>query len=191
MPSILLTAPAAEPLSLADAKAYLRVAHDDDDDVIAALIAAARIHVEATTRRALINQTWRLTRDAWPRSGRIAVLPAPLQTLSAVRVYDSDSIALTLDLQSFVLDTASAPGVISFAPWSLTVPGRAVAGIELDVAVGYGAADSDVPAPLRQAVRMLVAHWYENRAVATIGEGAALLPVSIAALVAPYRVASL
>ncbi len=106
MPSILLTAPAAEPLSLAAAKAYLRVAHDDDDDVITALIAAARIHVEATTRRALITQTWRLSRDAWPRDGRIAVLPAPLRALLAARVYDSDGVAQTIDLQSFVLDIA-------------------------------------------------------------------------------------
>ena len=191
MPSILLTAPAVEPLSLADAKVYLRVAHDDDDDVIAALIAAARIHVEATTRRALITQTWRLTRDAWPRDGRIAVLPAPLRSLVAARVYDADGVAQTIDLQSFVLDIAAAPGVISFAPWSLTASGQAVAGIELDVELGYGDADSDVPAPLRQAIRMLVAHWYENRAIAATGEGAASLPVNLAAIVAPYRVASL
>ena len=53
-------------MTLAEAKAYLRVEHDDDDDVIAALIAGARVHVEAQTRRALITQSWRLIRDAWP-----------------------------------------------------------------------------------------------------------------------------
>ena len=51
MSAILLTAPAAEPWSVADAKAFLRVEHDDDDAIIAALIAAARNHVEALTRR--------------------------------------------------------------------------------------------------------------------------------------------
>ena len=60
-------------------KQYLRVEHDDDDDIIAALIAGSRIHVETQTRRALITQTWRLTRDAWPESGWLAVLPVPLR----------------------------------------------------------------------------------------------------------------
>jgi len=80
MSSLLLTAPAIEPLSLAEAKAFLRVETSDDDDVIGALIAGARIHVEAQTRRALITQSWRLAIDAWPDDGRLIVLPAPLQT---------------------------------------------------------------------------------------------------------------
>ena len=90
MSSILLTPPAVEPVTLADAKAYLRVDNDDDDAVISALIAGARAHVEAQTRRALITQTWRLVRDAWPGDGRIAVLPSPLQQVTAARVYRFD-----------------------------------------------------------------------------------------------------
>src|SRR5947208_1473246 len=41
MSSILLTPPASEPVTLADAKAYLRITTSDDDDVIAAFIAGA------------------------------------------------------------------------------------------------------------------------------------------------------
>jgi len=72
MPSILLAGPAAEPVTLAEAKQFLRVEHDDDDDIIAALIAGSRIHVETQTRRALITQSWRLTRDVWPAAGWVA-----------------------------------------------------------------------------------------------------------------------
>lgn len=186
MPSILLTAPAVEPLSLAEAKAFLRVEHNDDDDVIGALIASARIHVEAQTRQALITQSWRLVLDAWPSDGRLKVLPAPLQALNAARVYDGGGEAAALDLQNFIVDTAGSQ--LAFAPWALAQPGRSAAGIELDVIVGYGDAASDVPEPLRQAVRLLVAHWYENRGIAG---SPGTLPVTVAALIAPYRVLSL
>jgi hypothetical protein len=59
MSALLLTAPAVEPLSLTEAKAFLRVEHNDDDELIAALAAGSRIHVETQTRRALITQRWR------------------------------------------------------------------------------------------------------------------------------------
>jgi uncharacterized phiE125 gp8 family phage protein len=191
MPSILLTPPAVEPLTLAEAKAFLRVEHDDDDDVIAALIAGARIHVEAQTRRALIAQIWRLILDAWPADGRIAVLPVPLRSLVAARVWRLDGTTQAIDVDLFAADAASAPAVISFAAGALRMPGRAVAGIELDIEAGYGNAATDVPGPLRQAIRILVAHWYENRGLIAGGGGVAVLPQSVAALIASYRVLSL
>src|SRR5262245_2558975 len=109
MSSILLDGPAVEPVSLAEAKAHLRVAHDDDDDAITALIAGARVHVEAQTRRALITQTWRLSRDVWPANGRIPVLPAPLRELVAARIYKLDGSTQAIDPGVFAIDKTSAP----------------------------------------------------------------------------------
>ncbi|MDO9414027.1 MAG: head-tail connector protein [Pseudolabrys sp.] len=188
MSSLLLTAPAVEPLSLAEAKAFLRVEHNDDDDVIGALIAASRIHVEAQTRRALITQTWRITLDAWPEDGRLKVAPAPLRELSATRVYDDGGVAHAVDAESFVVDSGGS--ALAFAPWALPAPGRIVAGIELDVICGYGDAATDVPEPLRHALRLLVAHWYENRGLAALG-AVTILPSTVATLIAPYRMLSL
>ncbi len=141
----------------------MRVAHNDDDAVIAALIAGARSHVEAQTRRALITQTWRLVRDAWPADGRIAVVPVPLIEIVAARVFDEDGTPQAIDLDAFVADTAAAPAIIAFASWSLPAPapGRKVGGIEIDVDVGYGdeagrragAAAAGDPAARRALVR--------------------------------------
>ncbi len=188
MSSLLLTAPAVEPLSLAEAKAFLRVEHGDDDDVIAALISASRIHVEAQTRRALITQSWRIIIDAWPGDGRQEVRPGPLQELTAARVYDFGNVAHAVDTESFVVDAGSS--ALAFAPWALPSPGRFAAGIEFDVVVGYGDAAADVPEPLRHAVRLLIAHWYENRGLAALG-AVTVLPSTVAALIAPYRMLSL
>jgi uncharacterized phiE125 gp8 family phage protein len=191
MPSILLSGPAFEPVTLAEAKAHLRVEHDDDDDVIAALIAGARVHVEAQTRRALITQSWRIVRDAWPDDGRIAVLPAPLRALTAARVYRLDGTTQEIDTATFVVEAGSVPAVLSFASGAMPAPGRVAAGIEFDVEAGYGDAPADVPGDLRQAIKTLVAHWYENRGLIAAGQGVSVLPSSVAAMLAPYRVLSL
>jgi uncharacterized phiE125 gp8 family phage protein len=177
----------AEPISLAEAKAFLRIEHDDDDDVITALITGARVYVEAQTRRALITQSWRLTRDAWPQTGRLAVRPGPLQSLQAARVYDGGSAPVELDVGGFFPDVAGSELV--FAPWVMPAAERA-AGIQLDVTVGYGDAAVDVPEPLRQAIRLLTGHWYENRGVTAPGT-TSTLPVTVPALLSPYRMVSL
>jgi uncharacterized phiE125 gp8 family phage protein len=63
-------APAAEPITLAEAKAWLRVDGTDEDTLITALIAAARTHVENFTRRALITQQFEVSFDAFQGASR-------------------------------------------------------------------------------------------------------------------------
>ena len=189
MSAYLLAAPAAEPLSLTDAKNFLRVEHDADDAIIAALVSAARNHVEALTRNALIAQTWRLVLDRWPDGGRITPRIGPLRALAAVRVFSGSGEASTIDPETFVIDRAA--GVIAAPGWSLPAPGRGVAGIELDIEVGFGEVSSDVPQILLQAIRMLVAHWYENRGLIAIGQSIAMMPASVNAMISSHRVLSL
>ena len=188
MSAILLTPPAAEPWTVAEAKDFLRVEHSEDDAIVAALVAAARSHVEALTRRALLTQVWRFMLDAWPARGRFVPRMAPLREVTAARVYDAAGVAGAVDAGSFVVDAAA--NIIAVPSGALPMPGRGTAGIELDVQIGYGAAD-DVPENLRHAVRMLAAHWYENRGLAAFGASVAVLPAGAAALLAPYRVLSL
>ena len=186
MSAYLLTPPAAEPLSLADAKAFLRVEHDADNELIASLIASARAEVELATRRLLMTQTWRIVLHRWPPSGRIVSPASPLRTLEAARVFDAEGEAEALDTGAFLLDTSSVPGVIAFPRASLPSPGRVLAGIELDVTAGYGEA-ADIPAPLLQAIRLLVARAYEQRD--RVAPDA--LPDTVAKLIAPFRILSI
>lgn len=189
MSAFLLTPPATEPLTLAEAKQFLRVEHADDDAIIATLIAAARTQVESAARCALIAQTWRFVCDRWPADGGIALKRGPLLSVAAVRVFDAEGDAIAVDPVTFVLDKASL--AIAAPPWSLPVPGRSAAGIEIDVVLGFGSAAASVPEPLRQAVRLLLAHWYENRGLGVSAGGGATALSGLAALVAPYRAVSL
>lgn len=185
MPAILLTPSADEPLPLAEAKHWLRVEHDADDELIAALIAGARGEIELATRRVLVTQTWRIVLNCWPRAGRIVSPVNPLRSIEAVRVFDEGGAPVALDAQSFVPDTASLPGVIAFMPANVAQPGRVLAGIEIDVNAGHGNAD-DVPAPLVQALRLLLAHRYEHR-----GDAFAAMPADVERLIAPFRILSI
>lgn len=187
MAAILLEPPASEPLSLFDAKTYLRVDHDHEDALIGAMIAAARIQVEVRTRRALITQSWRIVLDRWPSSGVIASPVSPLRSVLAARLRDSAGETQPLDSDIFVANPASSPGMIAFDASRVVHPAKPFAAIELDIEAGYGDA-IDVPAPLVQAIRLLLARAYEYRS----GESRdAAIPEGIAALIAPYRVVSL
>ncbi len=187
MAAILIEPPAGEPLSLSEAKNYLRVGHDTEDALIASLIASARMQAESRTRRALMTQTWRIVLDRWPSSSVIVSPVSPLREVVAARVRDQAGEFVALDADIFIANTASAPGLIWFDAGRVTQPGQAAAGIEIDIECGYGAA-ADVPAPLVQAMRLLLARAYEYRGHE---EKAGFLPEGIAALLAPFRVVSL
>jgi uncharacterized phiE125 gp8 family phage protein len=184
MASILLTGPAIEPISLEETKTFLRIEHNDEDQLIAALIAGARSHIEAQTQTALITQDWRVVLDAWPQRGRIIVRPGPLKALNATRVFDCNGDPHVIDPQAVAPDLGAS--TLAFVPWAMPAPGRIAAGIEIDVTVGFGDEADDVPETLRQAIRMVVAHWYENRGFASVNQNASS-PATVAALIAPYR----
>jgi uncharacterized phiE125 gp8 family phage protein len=190
MTAALITGPAIEPVSLAEAKAHLRVEADADDTLIADAIAAARIHVEAVTRRALISQAWRIYLDRWPPARMVTLRPAPVLSVETVTVYDVEGAPTIVAPEDYSADLAAAPGRLRILPGA-RLPGRPLNGIEIDLTAGYGEAAGDVPAPLRRAILMLLAHWYDHREAVGFDGPGAVTPLGFEALVAPYRVLSL
>lgn len=189
MTAALICPPALEPVALADAKAHLRVDGDADDALIAAEIVAARVHVEALTRRLLIAQGWRVYLDHWPRTRIVTLSPAPLITVDAVTVYDADGNPAPVDAGDYTVDAASVPGRLALT--GSAPVGRSQNGIEIDVTAGYGPSSLAVPAPLRQAIMMLVAHWYEHRGAVGHDMAGTVPPLGFDALIAPYRILTL
>jgi uncharacterized phiE125 gp8 family phage protein len=181
-----LVAPAAEPLALADAKSYLRIAYDGEDALVAGLIAAARARIEELAGVAMISRTLRVMLHRWPsgalerRSVRLPVRPA--DELVAVRVFNADSEAETVT-ERFALSRGRAARV-SWVSGAFPWPRRRFDGIEIDYRAGFGAAPADVAEGLRLAVKRLVAHGYHARDAETI---AGPLPQDVAGLVSPWR----
>lgn len=185
MVAILVNAPQAEPVTLGEAKAHARVDASHEDEKVAALIAAARAEVENRTGRALMRQTWRLVRDAVPIGGVIRLAPAPLISVDAVTIYGGDGMPNVIAPQDYEVDLFSSPGRLRLGSgrfWGA----RAMNGIEVDITCGYPAA-GDVPAPLKQAILLLVGYWFEQREAGAIGAVAGPVDRGVAALLAPYR----
>ena len=187
MTSYLLAGPATEPVSLAEAKAWLKLDGDDEDALVGTLIAAARLHVESATGRALIAQSWRLVLDAWPEDRVVRLPVSPLISLTSITAYDGDG-----DAHAVSLDGIDAGRAGLLLPASIDAPVlREHGGIAIDYVAGYGEEAEAVPVALKQALQLLMAYWFEHRdTVFGIGEGPAV-PMGFAALIAPYRVVRL
>lgn len=188
MTTVLLSAPAVEPITLSEAKAHLRVDTNAEDTLIQSLIMASRLHIEAALDLALITQTWRLHLDRWPRARSLNFPLSPVQSLTVVKIYDDADESETLDNTAFILDgTANPARLVLSGRASLPIPGRVANGIEIDFVAGYGDEPSDVPQTIRQALLLLVAHWYEHREPVEIGTTTTTIPGTVSELLSPYR----
>lgn len=185
MTPLALEPPAAEPVSLAEARLFLRLDQIEEDDLLATLITAARLMVEAASGRCLIDQQWRIVLDRWPPGGEIRLPLSPVSQVLAARVYDVLGTAQPVAATALSLDKLADPPLIRLAG-EVPETGRDHGAIEVDVVAGYGATAGAVPAPLRQAVLRLAARWFEQRGDVASRDAQAL-PAEIMALVAPYR----
>jgi uncharacterized phiE125 gp8 family phage protein len=160
---ILMAGPAVEPLSLEEARFWLRLEASEEDALVQSLIKAARCAVEEATRMALIAQKWRLRLDGWPADRLIHLPLAPIMSLDSVRIISAAGVGIGVDLSHFHVEMSRAPKI--FVTGSPPLPGRLREGIEIDLTAGYGTSGANVPASLLAAMRLLIAHWYERRGV--------------------------
>ncbi len=178
----LLSPPAGDPVTLSEIKDHLRVTQTDDDALIAGYLAAASRSIEARGGLALMPQQWRLTLDHVPEE--TVILPiAPATSVDAVTIVDSAGVPQTVAVSAYEF-APGAPGRLRrAAPWGR--PGVALDGVGVDFTAGYADAAS-APEPLKQAVKILAAHFYEARAAAS-EDRFYTVPQTVDALIAPYK----
>lgn len=180
MSTILTTPPSVEPVSLAEAKAQLRITHSDDDAFISTLIITARRLVELRCNLCLMPQSWSVFKDRWPDINMLALPLHPVQSVIDVKIYGDDDVAATLDPASYFLDSATRPARLVLRQNQIfPQPGRRANGIEVRVTTGFAA----LPQPIKQALLIVIADYYTNRG--DVSNGA--LPMPALELLAPYR----
>lgn len=178
--------PASEPVSLAEAKLHMRVDLGDDDVLIAGLIAVAREQCELEARRSFVSRKMRYTCHQWHTDLGKILPQRPAAEITAVRCYDWDDVAHEIDAAQYRLSDDNRVRLRHDFQWPVRV--RPVDGFEIEYIAGYGDA-SAVPARYKQAILLLVAHWYANREAVVVGQGysAMVLPMAVKSLLQTDR----
>lgn len=195
MGKALVTGPPLDPVSLAEAKAHCRVFIPDDDGLIAGYLLAARQFVETNLRRVLMTQTWEVTFDyGWPsktwKQERIELPFSPVQSVVSITYIDSTGATQTLTSDQYKVARTDTGEWVIVPAYGASWPSvrREMAAVTVRFVCGYGSNPSDVPEPIRQAILLLVGHWYENREAINVGNIVTELPLAVDALLFPYRV---
>jgi len=168
-----VTAPASEPVTLTEAKLYLRVDTTDDDTLISDLIVAARMVAENWLGRSLITQSWKLAYDyGIPES--IWLPMGPVASITSLIVVNQDQSTTVPDSSTYWLNAAQNALVMCAALIGFR--------IEITYNTGYGDATA-VPKPIKQGILAHIASMYDSR-----GEtGEMILPEQAVGLYIPYR----
>lgn len=196
----LVTAVLAEPVSLAEVKAWCRVDSDmhADDALLTSLITAARQSIDGPDGwlgRALMKQTWDLKLDRFPAGwshvaqayDTIVVPLPPLISVTSLTYVDTAGTSTTLATTEYTVDTASEPARITPA-YSKSWPSTrdVMHAVTVRIVCGYATANA-VPTPIKTGLKSLVAHLYAEREA--VSDGAkVVVPWHVEQLLANYRI---
>jgi uncharacterized phiE125 gp8 family phage protein len=168
---VLVTAPAVPAVSLEEAKTQLQVTSSGDDALITALVVATTAHLDGRAGilgRCLVNQTWRIDLACWP--AREIRLPFPDVSSVTVTYSDTADVEQTLGASNYQL-LEDARG--SLVRWRAAFAAPALNSdrddaVRVTLVAGYGAAGSNVPAPIRQAILLSVQQLWSMRATGNL-----------------------
>lgn len=192
----LYAAPTTEPITLAEAKAQVRVRDDASDGEIGDMIRTARESVESSLGRALVTQTWDLYLDAFP-ADVIEMPKAPLQSVTSIQYYGAGGTLTTLAATEYqVSSTTAGQGQAGAAPGRISPVYNSVSGwpglrggmddVVIRFVCGYGTA-AQVPSVFKSAMKVLIEDLYEERGSYITGTILTMLPTAVERILAPYR----
>jgi uncharacterized phiE125 gp8 family phage protein len=181
-----ITAPTSEPITLAEAKANLRVVGADEDTDITRMIRAARQMAEERLNRALMPQVLAFGADGF--CGALRAPRPPLREIDSLTYIDADGAPQVLPDTAYLVDEFAEPPTINAAPGTSWPTARAQAGaVVVQYQAGYADAAS-VPEPIRQWMLLAINAFYEHRSAVNESQTYALPEDFAKWLLQPYVV---
>lgn len=182
-----ITAVNAEPVTIDEVKLHLRLTSDATEDALLAnLITAARIYCEKYTGRAFAPQTLELLLDDFPAVDFIDLPMPPLTGVTSVKYKDYTGSETTMTTDDYIVDTDSLMGKVVLAygkSWPVFTA-YPINPIRIRFVCGY----ATIPSVLKQAMLLLIGHWYENREAVLIGTISKQVEFAVASLLSQFRV---
>jgi uncharacterized phiE125 gp8 family phage protein len=172
-------------ITVADLKAHMRVTHTHEDTLISALRSAAISWVEEHCNIKLGSYT---ARGYLPGFYNSYIPIGPVTAISEVKYQTTADKDYTDDLTTLAAgnwftDEISQPARIAFRDYP-SVYEYALTPVVVTFTAGY----STMPAPVLQAIRLLVSHLYENRQEEVAGTMTTRLKFGLEALLNPFRI---
>lgn len=189
MERLTLASDLAPIVTLAEAKAHLRVSHLAEDALIERYLEGVADYLDGydgVLGRALRPQSWKLTLDALPCSGVIRLPLAPFVAVTEIKYDTTAGDTLTLDAATYRVRKDQGFGVVEQRPeksWPSDVVEARVT-----YSVGHDSANP-MPKPIYQAALLLLGDAFDNRSAQVEGKIVSVNP-AIERLLAPYRVRS-
>lgn len=183
----LVTAPATEPVTLAEAKLWCRIEQDvtDEDTLVNSLIAGARQYLEDTFWVPIITQTWAMQFDKDELNLLVwNINKAPLTSVSSITYYDSNNALQTLAASSYEVDIYGSPARFRIKTMPNVYDRMNV--LQVNFVCGWANAAA-VPQPIKDAMRMIIASNYENRQTVVTGTQVNEIPDAVNSKMSPYR----
>lgn len=178
----------ALPVSVESCKLDLKIQHNADDELLEDYIAAACALVggkSGIVGKVLTAETWQLKLRA--ASGCVVLPLSPVQSITSITYFDADNISQSLDVDDFALYGDEDSAFIepkTGINWPSVYSRRDA--ITINFVAGFGA-PADVPKNITRAIRLIVAHWYENRTAVLVGVTAQELPLAVESLLGISR----
>ena len=168
--------PSIEPIEISEVKCVLKIDSMDEDFILSSFISVARQLIERYTGLSLITQKWKLVMD---NLSETYLCHYPTSVIDSIKTYDYDNTATTWANTNYRLDT-DRNKIYFNEDYVFPTEIRENAGVEIIYTAGFGTSE-DIPAPIRQALLIMISALYECRGVCND------IPFVCKTLLAPYR----